>query len=91
LSLWVVYFIEGFKTGVILASKTGFVTGGKDLENQQIWVANSSSRMYTLTPHSEQLQIRFLIPDPDQTWRRAWSSRPPLAQQYQRKRKNITL
>jgi hypothetical protein len=34
----VVYFIEGLKNGVILAPEMGIVTGGKDLENQQIWV-----------------------------------------------------
>jgi hypothetical protein len=56
----VVYFIEEFKIGDILAPKMGFVTGGKDLENKQIGVANSISRMYTLTPRTEHLLFLIL-------------------------------
>jgi hypothetical protein len=55
----VVYIIEGFKTGGILAAKIRIVTGGKDLEISKFGLANSISRMYTLTPNTEHLQFRL--------------------------------
>ena len=67
-----VYIIEGFKNGAILASKQGIVTGGKDLENQQIWDGQFHfAHVYFDAAYGAFLRFHSLIPGADQIRRSA--------------------